>query len=83
MVSSLRTQGPIATGCRGQKEICHSRLTLHRHGVWVPACAGTTPVTTLKLTFARPCQSRALHLVSARFAALFWAGKGCSCSSVG
>src|SRR5437868_12108434 len=36
--SSLRKQGPIATGGYNCKGSCHNRcLKSHRHGVWVPA----------------------------------------------
>jgi hypothetical protein len=41
-LSSLRTQGPITTGSwvvrKSSSSVSHDR----RHGVWVPACAGTT-----------------------------------------
>src|SRR5437764_3485252 len=41
--SSLRKQGPIATGGYNCKGSCHNRcLKSRRHGVWVPAFAGTT-----------------------------------------
>ena len=41
--SSLRTQGPIATGLRFSEATRHDHLSPHnRHGVWVPAFAGTT-----------------------------------------
>src|SRR5947207_8008650 len=40
--SSLRTQGPITTGCRCCARSSTSILQNDRRGVWVPAFAGTT-----------------------------------------
>ena len=41
--SSPRKQGPITTGRHCLDNIGHERVSHHnRHGVWVPAFAGTT-----------------------------------------
>ncbi len=40
-MSSLRKQGPIATGFRGYGR-CRPSCATRGHGVWVPAFAGTT-----------------------------------------
>ncbi len=44
-LSSRRRRGPIANGVR----CLTGRATLQGHGVWVPACAGTTPNVYRKL----------------------------------
>ena len=40
--SSLRKQGPITTGGGSGRKPSTSSSKQRSHGVWVPACAGTT-----------------------------------------
>jgi hypothetical protein len=42
LLSSLRKQGPIATGSSLAKSVCQLGLSRRHNAVWVPAFAGTT-----------------------------------------
>jgi len=51
-MSSLRKQGPITTDLRCWAKASDNVSQHNRHGVWVPAFAGTTAMGYFKHTFS-------------------------------
>jgi len=56
--SSLRTQGPIATGLPIARKPSNSASQKTRHGVWVPAFAGTTLRGERRFNFSSSARER-------------------------
>src|SRR3954454_3389084 len=72
--SSPRTRGPITTGSSFVRMRSNSIPQHRRHGVWVPASAGTTPMLSPHPVIAREGgrSSIAEELMTNRGAAAYW-----------